>query len=143
MKVFEIINIVQILTGAVIMLSSILLGLKIKKTVSNELSRKWFIVIFLMGFFLLGYLLSVLILLFKISFSFEMITAAVFLGGSCFVYIIMKLSRSSIESFMKTDRELQRTLLELAELREVDEDRLAELNLVNHKLLNEIDKLKA
>jgi len=139
----EIVNIIQILIGAVIMLSSIFLGLKIRRNVPEELQRKWFVAIILMGFFFSGYLLSVLVLLFKIDFSLEMITASVFLGGGCFVYIIIKLSGVTIISLMKKDIELQRTLLEIAELRDTEEERMSELNLVNHQLMAEIENLKS
>ncbi len=96
MNVSAIISILLILAGAVIMLLSIVLSLRIRRLVPEDISRKWFIAIILMDCFLAGYILFVLILLFKIRFPLELVTSIVFFGGAYFVFIVMRLTRTSI-----------------------------------------------
>lgn len=134
MNMIDVISIIQILAGALIMLLSIVLGLKIKKTVPQDLSRKWLVVVSLMGFFLFGYLLSALVLLIDITVPFELLTGSIFLAGAGFVFIIMKLSKTTIHSINAKDKQLQRTLIEISERRDIEEERLAGLNLANEQL---------
>jgi hypothetical protein len=78
------------------MLFSVILGLKIKRLVSRELSVKWHTAVILMAFFFLGYITSVLVLIFNIRLPLELLTVGVFFGGACFVLIVMNLVKITI-----------------------------------------------
>lgn len=134
MKMINIISITQILTGAFIMLYSIGLGIKIKRNVPPDLSWKWLVIVSLTGFFLFGFLLAALVLLIDITVPFELLTGGIFLAGAGFVFIIMILSKTTIHSIKAKDKQLQRTLIEISERRDIEEERLAGLNLANEQL---------
>ena len=101
MKSSEIISAIQISTGAAILLLSIVVSLKIQNDLSRDLSRKWLFTVSLMIFFFTGYVFSFFILLLKIRFPFELVTGSVFLGGACFVYIVVKLTKTSIHRLQR------------------------------------------
>ena len=63
MKLHDIITIIQVLSGAVLLLFSVFLGLKTKKDVPKDLKGKWLAVISFMIFFIVCYILFVFILL--------------------------------------------------------------------------------
>ena len=90
------ISILLILSGSAIMLFSVILSLKIKRLVSRELSVKWHIAVILMAFLFLGYITSVLVLIFNIRLPLELLTGGVFFGGACFVLIVMNLVKITI-----------------------------------------------
>ena len=96
MNISSIISILLILSGSAIMFFSVLLGLKIKRLVSRELSVKWHTAVILMVFFFLGYISFVLVLIFKIRLPLELLTGGVFFGVACFVLIVMNLVKITI-----------------------------------------------
>ena len=93
----DIATIVQIFAGVLILFFSILQGLKIKKDISEDLQGKWFAVIFFMVFFLLCYILFVFLLLFNKPVPLVMATGTVFLAGSCFVFLVTRITRTTME----------------------------------------------
>ena len=105
MKVIELIAFMQVFAGAVIMLFSIALGIKIRTRVAKDLSKKWLFIIFLMAFFFFGYLFYLSILTMKIHFPLAFVTASIFFGGACFVYIIVKLTETSIHNLKEEMQE--------------------------------------
>ena len=96
MSISSMISILLILSGSAIMLFSVILSLKIKRLVSRELSVKWHIAVILMAFLFLGYITSVLVLIFNIRLPLELLTGGVFFGGACFVLIVMNLVKITI-----------------------------------------------
>jgi diguanylate cyclase (GGDEF)-like protein/PAS domain S-box-containing protein len=97
MSAIAIISALLILAGAAIMLLSIGLSFSIKKLVSRDLSRKWLSTIFLVMFFFFGYVFYVCILLLDIRFPYELVTGSIFFGGACFVYIVVRLIKTSLQ----------------------------------------------
>lgn len=144
MKLFDIITIVQILAGALILLLSILIGLKIKKDVSKDLQGKWFAVISFMIFFFICYISFVLILSLNRSFPPGMFTGSVFLGGACFVYLVIKITRTTIQHKSNQARELKLYTDKMAEnivnLRETNEELEQE---IAQKILSEEELRKS
>ena len=107
MKLHDIITIIQVLSGAGILLLSALLGLKTRKDVPGDLKWKWLAVISFMLFFIVCYILFVFIL-FRYGYSpLEVFTGSMFLGGACFVYILIRIARTTISQLVVKDRELK------------------------------------
>jgi HD-GYP domain-containing protein (c-di-GMP phosphodiesterase class II) len=107
MKPFEEISFVLVLAGAFIILFSILLAVKIRKDVSEELRWKWMTAVSLMMFFLFGYVLFLYVLLDRASIPSEEVSGVVFFAGACFVYIVMRVSRTTILRISEKDRAIQ------------------------------------
>jgi PAS domain S-box-containing protein len=112
MKFPEMASVVAVLTGAVIMLLSIALGSKIKKQFSRELSRRWTLVILLMVFFFVGYLLFAYGFLARVRLPLELLTATIFFAGACFVYLVVRLTETSV-SHLREEIQERRKLQEL------------------------------
>jgi diguanylate cyclase (GGDEF)-like protein/PAS domain S-box-containing protein len=114
MNATAIISAFLILAGAAIMLLSIASSFTIKQLVSKELSRKWLSTISLMVFFFFGYVFYVCVLLLNIRFPSELMTGIIFFGGACFVFIVVKLIKTSLHRLhreitegRKTDKAVQ------------------------------------
>jgi PAS domain S-box-containing protein len=90
------ISVALVLTGAAFMLISILRGQKLRRDVPDGLKLKWRTMTMLMIFFLAGYFIFAGVLVASPGFSVELIVGAVFLGGACFVFIVIGLSGTTI-----------------------------------------------
>ena len=113
------ITVFLVLAGAFILAAATVTGLKILKYISKQLIGKWIVAVSFIVFFILGYLLFASILLLKLSFSSDLVTGSVFLGGACFVYIIINLTRISIQytqkqqiSLIEANTELEQEIAE-------------------------------
>lgn len=106
MSFIESITAIEILIGAAIMLFSIAAGLKIKKDVSKKLRAKWTVTLSLMVFFFFGYIVTAMILMLDIPSPLEIITGPIFLGGACFVYLVIRLSQLTIRDINEKDKHL-------------------------------------
>ncbi len=106
MKLFDIITIIQVLAGALILLLSVPGGLKIRKDCARDVQGKWLAVISFMVFFFICYLLFVLVVLFDRDFPVTIITGSVFLGGACFVYLIIRITETTNRHKNSQTREL-------------------------------------
>ncbi len=106
MKFETIFSSVVILAGAVFLFVSIIITSRLKEDVPKEVKKKWLISSVLMIFFLLGYLFFIAMLLFKISIPYEIITSITFLGGGFFVYIIIKLTKNTIQTIADQEADL-------------------------------------
>ena len=127
MPYVTVITVFLVLAGAVILAVATVTGLKTLKHISSQLRGRWIATVSLMVFFILGYLLFVSILLLKPPFSPELVTGVVFLGGACFVYIIINLARISIEDIQKQQISLSKTNAEPE--REIAERKMTEDSL--------------
>ncbi len=107
MKTVDIIVLIQILAGAFIIFISITIALQIRKDVSQDLRGKWLVTIALMGFFVFGYLLFIVAQLRRMWLPLDHLAGIIFLGGAVFVYIITKLSETSIHRISEQDRDIQ------------------------------------
>jgi PAS domain S-box-containing protein len=99
----KILSILMILIGAIFLFLSFSPARNIWGNVSGDLRRKWLIVLYLMGFFILGYLFFDIILIINLPFPVELVTGGVFLGGAFFVYIIIHISQSTIAVRQKAE----------------------------------------
>ncbi|NOX79742.1 MAG: PAS domain-containing protein [Deltaproteobacteria bacterium] len=97
MITFHYLSIFLVCVGALIMAIAIRTSLKINKTVAPEFRGKWSLVTRFMWFFLLGYCAFIVIKLTGIDYFLELITTLVFLCGSLFVLLIIRLSRETID----------------------------------------------
>jgi len=106
MSLIKSITAAQILIGAAIMLFSIAVGLRIKKDVSKKLGPQWTATLSLMFFFFFGYVVTAMVLILDIAFPLEIITGTIFLGGACFVYLVIKLSQITISDLNEKDKHI-------------------------------------
>ena len=115
----EHIAIMQVTIGAAIMLFSITRGLRIRAKVPGWLRNKWLAVIMLMAFFFVGYLFFGATLVMGIEFPLTLVTSTIFLGGAFFVFLVINISRISIE-------DIHHKGIALAQEMETLENRVAE-----------------
>src|SRR5574340_607009 len=123
---YDAVAIVLVLSGTPILLLSILQGLKIREDLPKDLEGKWRAVISLIAFFLLCYIIFVFILLFKRPFPLLIVTGSVFLAGACFVFLVIRITRITMQHKSGQDRQLRLDAEQMAEsiasLREINED---------------------
>jgi diguanylate cyclase (GGDEF)-like protein len=97
---------IEIIIGAVIMFIALILARRITKRLEGIQTKLWRITISLMVFFLLGYIISALVLLLRIQVPFEFATGIMFLAGACFVLLVISITRSSIKNLDIQKKEL-------------------------------------
>lgn len=97
---------ILIIVGAGFMLASILVTLKIREKVPEEVKGKWNISMGLMFFFLLGYIVTLVILLTEMNIPIAILTGAIFLGGGMFVNIIITLFKLTLNTIEEKEADL-------------------------------------
>jgi putative nucleotidyltransferase with HDIG domain len=103
MMTINILSVLMILGGAIFLFLSFPPARHIWDNTSGQLRQKWLIILFLMGFFILGYLFFCIILISNMTFPVELVTGAVFLGGAFFVYIIVHISQRTIAALQTAE----------------------------------------
>lgn len=126
------------LLGAVLLLIAILRSRKIRSIVPPELQRRWRMMVALMLFFLAGYICLIIILVKHLALPIELITGPVFIGGACFVFIVINLTRGTIVRIRSTEEELQ---LMNASLEKRVVERTRDLQLSHEFLRTALDSL--
>ena len=96
----------MVLIGALCMLAAIRTSLRTTPDIPGQQSRQWRILTLFMGFFFVGYLAFILVEARQIPLPSELITGGVFLGGACFVLIILNLTRTIVHSLREHEHEL-------------------------------------
>jgi len=96
MTTSELISVCMVIVGAAFLFCSLLPAEKIRSFVSETFQYKWKVIIYLMRFFLLGYFLFIITITKKLHISMELVSGAVFLGGALFVFLIVKISKTTI-----------------------------------------------
>jgi PAS domain S-box-containing protein len=134
MITIKILSILMVLVGAICLSLSFAPSRKIWEKVTGPLRRKWLIIIYLMGFFLLGYVFFDIVLISHLSFPVELVTAGVFLGGAVFVYLIINISQSTIAERQKAEEEIK-VLNESLERRVADRTQALRESEENNRLL--------
>ena len=97
----------MVLIGAVVLFLSFSPAIKICRNLIGRVRRKWVIILYLMGFFIFGYLSFEIILIRNLTFPLELLTGGVFLGGAVFVFIVMNISLSTITSLQKAEEAIR------------------------------------
>lgn len=87
--------------------AAIMKGRKIGVHVPPGLKRRWLIMVFLMLFFLAGYLSFFVVLTSSITLPTEVITGPVFLAGAIFVFIVISLTRDTVDRIKSTEEDLR------------------------------------
>ncbi len=122
MAATEAFSAIVVITGAAFIFASLKPARKTWKNVSQELRRKWLIIIYLMYFFFVGYIFFDVVLLSRLRFPVELVTSGVFFGGAVFVFIIINLAQNTITKIKEAKEELK-ALNESLELRVADRTR--------------------
>ncbi|MDO9111758.1 MAG: ATP-binding protein [Desulfatirhabdiaceae bacterium] len=99
----NILSILLVLIGAAVLFLSISPAIKICRNLIDRVRRKWIIILYLMGFFIFGYLSFDIILICNLPFPLELVTGGVFLGGAVFVFIVMNVSLGTITALQKAE----------------------------------------
>ncbi|MDO9109043.1 MAG: hypothetical protein Q7U40_00175, partial [Desulfatirhabdiaceae bacterium] len=97
----KILSILMVLIGAAVLSLSFSPAIKICRNLIGSIRRKWVVILYLMGFFIIGYLSFDIILISNLSFPLELVTGGVFLGGAGFVFIVMNVSLSTVAALQK------------------------------------------
>jgi PAS domain S-box-containing protein len=101
------VSIFLVLIGAAFLFRGFLPAKRICRNVNIEHRSKWLVILNLMTFFIFGYLLFDVVLIFNLPLPLELLTSFVFLGGAIFVYIIINLSQVTISSQQKTEENIK------------------------------------
>ncbi len=115
--------------GAVFMASSIVVGHRLARLVSPDQRSRWRIVIVLMYCFLASYLLFIAALASGPSLPphlMDLFGGSIFLAGAVFVFLVMKISRRSIQNLREHEQQLQMAGEELTEQNVALEKEIAE-----------------
>ena len=99
-------NAILVISGALVMAVAIRTGIRVNKSVPGEFSNRWKILTNLMIFFLLGYCAFLVLLISKTKDFLEAITAVVFFGGALYVYLVINLTRQTINELVSSKAEI-------------------------------------
>jgi len=108
MSTLAIVTSILVLLGSGFLSAAITQGRKIGGGVPSGLRREWGTMVALMLFFLAGYLALVAVLVSRLNLPTELITGPVFLGGAFFVFIVIRLTRTTIGRLRTTEDDLRR-----------------------------------
>ena len=96
-------SVIVVIIGAAFIFASFKPARKTWKKVPQEIRRKWGIIIYLIHFFLAGYIFFDVVLLSGLKFPIELVTAGVFFGGAVFVFIIINLAHDTITKIKEVE----------------------------------------
>jgi diguanylate cyclase (GGDEF)-like protein/PAS domain S-box-containing protein len=109
-----------VLCGSFFLLASILAGQKATRHIPGALLGRWRFMMKLMNFFLAGYLLLAVTLISSFTIPLSLIAAPVFFAGAVFVYIVINLTRETINRIKKQAEDSCHVLNESLEQRVVE-----------------------
>lgn len=115
MSHFEILSILLVAIGAGVMLDPIATGMRIRARVPAHLRPRWLLLIWLMGFFLVGYLLYIASMLNRWPLPLDLVTGVIFAGGAFFVLRVISLSRVTIDETRLKNQKLEGEIQERIE----------------------------
>ncbi len=102
----KIISILLVLPGAFFLLAAILRSKKLDEVIPPDMEVKWRALSGLMFFFLAGYISFLLIQAMEVSFALDLLVGLVFLGGGMFVFMVITLTRSTIQKVVTGEKSL-------------------------------------
>ena len=103
MNIIEFLPYIFVFIGGFLILTSMVISFKIKKIVPLKYRQRWNILTFLMFFFFVGYIFYIFIHLYNISFSENIISSIIFLGGGFFVFLIISLTRRTVYAINRNE----------------------------------------
>ena len=89
-------SILLVLPGSMFMLASLVMCIGMSKGVPDIFRTKWSAMTYLILFFMGGYIAFLLIQLWDLSFSLDLLASIVFLVGAIFVFLVMRLTGVTI-----------------------------------------------
>lgn len=93
--------------GGLFLLASLLSARKTWKRVPPQLRGRWLAIIYLISFFLAGYIFFDVVLISDLSFPVEIVTGGVFFAGAIFVFLIINLSHITITRISDIEADFQ------------------------------------
>ncbi|MFP3982096.1 MAG: HD-GYP domain-containing protein [Desulfurivibrionaceae bacterium] len=102
----KLLSILLVLPGVLFMLASLVKCIYMNRTLPDILRGKWSAMTYLIFFFLIGYLLFILIQILELRFPLELLTSVVFLGGSIFVFLVIRLTGITINTILEKEVEI-------------------------------------
>lgn len=98
----QFLSVLLVLPASIFMLASLVMCIGMSKSVPDVLRTKWFAMTYLILFFMGGYIAFLIIELWNLPFSLELLTSAVFFGGTIFVFLVMRLTKVTILKFQES-----------------------------------------
>lgn len=105
----ELIASAQTFAGALVMCLSIVTALHVRRIANLELAHRWLGAIALMVFFLMGYIVFMAALLVHVQLPLVLISGTLFLGGACFVLLMVTLTRQTLQSLAQAAQQIHLT----------------------------------
>jgi len=109
---FHNLSIFMVIIGLCFMTISVIISLKINKTVNLATKQKWSVITSLMILFLLGYSAFLYIQFHSMEKYLEIITGIVFLGGALFVLMVMGVIQNTLRLMNTASRALENEMQE-------------------------------
>ncbi|OGW25749.1 MAG: hypothetical protein A2X59_03995 [Nitrospirae bacterium GWC2_42_7] len=107
MDSIKFISFLLIAAGALLLVFALMPARKTWNMVPEKLRAKWLAIMYLICFFVVGYIFFEIVLITDIHFFDDIVTGLVFLGGAIFVFITIKLSKNTIQKMTEMDNELK------------------------------------
>lgn len=98
----QFLSVLLVFPGCFFMLASLVMCIGMRKDVPGVLRTKWAAMTYLVLFFMGGYIAFLLIQLWDLSFPLDLVTSTVFLGGAIFVFLVMRLTSTTIRKFQES-----------------------------------------
>ncbi|OGQ95692.1 MAG: hypothetical protein A2521_17000 [Deltaproteobacteria bacterium RIFOXYD12_FULL_57_12] len=95
-----------VLPGIIFMLASLVISMRMHKKVPSALRRKWLVMTCLIAFFLAGYVAYLFVHAQDIAFPLELLTSTVFLGGALFVFLVMRLTGTTMRNVWESEEKV-------------------------------------
>jgi len=100
-------SVLLVLPGSMFMLACLVMCISMSRRVPENLKGKWSTMTNLILFFIAGYFGFVAIQLWDLSFSLELLTSFVFLGGAVYVFLVMRLTDITLKNIEESKGRLR------------------------------------
>ena len=94
----QFVSVLLVLPGSMFMLACLVMCISMSRRVPENLKGKWSTMTNLILFFIVGYIGFVVIQLWNLSFPLGLLTSFVFLGGAVYVFLVMRLTETTIRN---------------------------------------------
>lgn len=107
MNITVVITVMQVILGLMLLVFSVVIALRTRSKVAQDLRGRWALLLAFLGFFILGYMLFLYLIVTGLHFRTELITGSIFLAGACFVVLVLMIVRTTIERLMEKELALK------------------------------------